>query len=150
MAEASKPKPRNCPKCGKPLSKDRLAKRKRKCYRCERAAKRNHRQAAHDHRVTMNGFTGEDYWALYEAQGGRCAIKGCRATGATKFLAVEHDHNRGCGHDPKQWCRQCVRGLTCATHNSWFGKAADDPEVFDSCAGYLRNPPARRVLNDQG
>jgi hypothetical protein len=137
---------RDCARCGKPLSPERAAKRKRKCYLCEVAAKRDQRQAAHDRRITMNGFTAADYWRLYAAQESHCAVYGCRANGQTKFLAVEHDHKCVRGHDPKEWCRYCVRGLACSMHNGWLGKAHDDPRVFDSLGEYLRNPPAGKVL----
>lgn len=131
---------RACPRCGKPLSKERAANRKKYCYRCERAVKREQRLAAHDRRVEKQyGLLPGEYRKLYDAQGGKCAIRGCRATGKTKALAVEHDHSLG-------FTREAVRGLTCGMHNGWIGLAGDNPEVFDSMANYLRNPPARKVL----
>lgn len=137
---------RSCIRCKGTLTKSRIAKRKRTCFACEVAAKRESRIKAHDRRVSVNGFTAEDYWAMYEAQGGRCAIYGCKCNGRTKFLAIDHDHHMGCGHDPKTWCRSCVRGLVCSAHNSWLGRANDDPRVFDSLADYLRDWPAKKVL----
>jgi hypothetical protein len=53
------------------------------------------------------------------------------------------------GHDKSRWCRACVRGLACVTHNEWIGRAGDDPEVFDSLAAYLRNPPGRATLMEK-
>jgi len=94
----------------------------------------------------MNGFTGEHYWKLYEAQGGTCAVLNCRANGRTKFLAVEHDHKCDRGHPEKEWCLYCVRGLCCSRHNTWFGNAGDDPQVFLSIYHYLLNPPAQLIL----
>lgn len=136
----------NCTACGRKLSKPRLEASKRKCYRCEVAAKRGSKQKAHDRLVESEDFTSVDYWLIYEKQEGHCAIYTCRATGKTKYLAVEHDHSCQMGHDPKRWCRVCVRGLTCSVHNEWIGRAGDNPEVFDSLAHYLRNPPATEVL----
>jgi Recombination endonuclease VII len=81
------------------------------------------------------GLTPDDYWALYEAQGRKCAIARCHATGKTRRLSVEHDHSSG-----------YIRGLACSTHNSWFGRAGDDPAVFESAASYLRTPPAFAVI----
>jgi Recombination endonuclease VII len=140
-------KTRLCKKCNKPLSIPRHKKRKKYCFSCEVAVKKDQKKSRHDKRVTMNGFTGEDYWALYEAQNKHCAVYKCRANGRTKFLAVEHDHKCNQGHDPKQWCRSCVRGLTCSMHNGWLGKAGDDPLVFLSLFDYLVKPPAREILN---
>src|ERR1700748_3253680 len=128
---------RSCAQCKNKLTAKRVGQRKKYCGRCEPIVKREQKQRAHDRRVTRNGFTGEDYWRLFEAQGGRCAIKNCRANGRTKVLAVDHDHKCPLGHDPKDWCRYCVRGLVCSRHNSWLGQSGDDPEVFESLANYL-------------
>lgn len=136
----------NCSRCRKPLSKPRLEARKRKCYRCEVAVRRERKQKTHDRNIESEDFTAADYWLLYEMQGGHCAVHTCRAQGKSKFLAVEHDHKCEMGHDPSRWCRVCVRGLACSMHNEWIGRAGDDPEIFDSLANYLRNPPARETL----
>lgn len=81
------------------------------------------------------GITGEQYWALYQFQNGRCWI--CqRATGKTKRLAVDHDHETG-----------EVRGLLCGRCNhDVLGHLRDDPELIMRAAHYLWSPPARRVL----
>lgn len=139
----------NCARCGNKLSKPRLEKRKRKCYRCEVAVRRESRQRTHDRNVESEDFTAADYWHLYEMQGGTCAIHTCRAKGKSKHLTVEHDHQCPMGHDPKRWCRVCVRGLTCSMHNEWIGRTGDDPAIFDSLAAYLRNPPALEMLMDR-
>jgi hypothetical protein len=34
-------------------------------------------------------------------------------------------------------------------HNEWIGRAGDNPEIFDSLASYLRDPPAREMLMDK-
>jgi hypothetical protein len=130
-----------CPDCGKPLSVQRASQRKKRCYRCERAAIRQQARAAHDHRVEqLYGLRPGEYRLLLAAQGGHCAIKGCPARGIAKALAVDHDHKLGLHN------RKAVRGLTCALHNGWIGKAGDNPEVFESLARYLREPPAQEVL----
>lgn len=69
-------------------------------------------------------------------------MPGCRATGKTKRLAVDHDHNKGLHN------REAVRGLLCGMHNDMVGKMRDNPEAFEYLADYLRNPPARKVLTD--
>jgi len=139
----------DCARCQRPLTKARLAKRKRKCYRCEVAARREGRQRAHDRSIESEDFTAADYWRLYESQGGKCAIYTCRASGKSKHLTVEHDHACEMGHDPARWCRVCVRGLTCSMHNEWIGRTGDDPKIFDSLAAYLRVPPARSAMMDR-
>lgn len=133
---------RLCPRCGNKLSKQRLAQRKRYCFRCGQDVKREQSAAAHEKRICeLYGLRPGDYQRLYEAQGGRCAIKNCTARGARLRLAVDHDHKLGFRN------RRAVRGLLCKRHNNWIGEAGDDPEVFDSIANYLRNPPARKVLD---
>jgi hypothetical protein len=110
-----------------------------RCLKCWRIEKRRRSKAAHSKSVEAKyGISGADYDALYEAQGGRCAL--CRrATGARKRLAVDHDHKTG-----------AVRGLLCGHCNrEIIGRSGDDPEFFERAAEYLRNPPAREVLNVQ-
>ena len=87
----------------------------------------------------MYGITSEQYWAMYEAQGGCCYI--CqKATGKTKALAVDHDHNCTEGHDPAHGCPKCVRGLLCSTCNHVvIGRYS--AEALRRAAYYLDNPP---------
>jgi len=86
-------------------------------------------------------ITSEQYDELYRAQGGRCF--GCRrATGASKRLAVDHDH--ACCPGPKS-CGKCVRGLLCDYCNRTLGHYRDDPAAFERMAGYLRHWPSRRA-----
>ena len=81
------------------------------------------------------GITADEYWAIYEAQGGRCYI--CqRATGKVRRLAVDHDHDTG-----------EVRGILDKTCNRYtLGHARDDIEFFKRCIAYLEEPPARAVI----
>ena len=135
-----KPLRRSCARCGRQLSVPRHRNRKKYCHRCEQIVLRERKQAAHDKRVeTLYGLNPGEYRKLYEAQGGRCAIHGCRARGLVLALAVDHDHKKG-------FTREAVRGLLCKRHNREIGYNHDDPEVFDSIAAYLRNPPAKKVL----
>lgn len=124
---------------GSPHAKRMAARPGPRCETCWRAVKKARSAAAHESRVTdVYGLLPGDYAALLAAQGGTCAIYRCRAAGGTRRLAVEHNH------DLKD--RESVRGLMCAVHNEWIGRAGDDPLVFDSIAEYLRNPPARKIL----
>ena len=80
------------------------------------------------------GITGEQYEALYEAQGRTCAI--CkRATGKSKRLAVDHDHGSG-----------FVRGLLCSTCNNILGYIRDDVALASGIASYLLVPPAFETI----
>lgn len=107
-----------------------------RCFTHHREFKRDQKARNHDKRVqAVYGLEPGDYEKLLEAQGGRCAIKGCRATGRSKRLAVDHHHASG-----------EIRGLLCSVHNRSIGDNRDDPEAFRSLANYLENPPARTVL----
>jgi len=135
--------PRLCKRCGKPLSKQRARQRKKYCFRDEIIVKREQSDAAHERRCeSLYGLRPGDYKRLLAAQGGRCPIKGCQARGISRRLSVDHDHKLGFTN------RRAVRGLLCKKHNGMLGDVADDPEVFESLADYLRNPPARKVLTD--
>jgi Recombination endonuclease VII len=91
------------------------------------------------------GLSEQEYAALLRHQQGRCWC--CRrATGASKRLAVDHDHSCDRGHPSSEGCRQCVRGLLCGVCNRLVGFLRDDPETFERMADYLREPPAREVL----
>lgn len=109
-----------------------------RCLSCWRAETARRKQAAHGKYVEKKyDITEEDYWKLYEAQGGRCAI--CqRATGRARRLAVDHNHKTG-----------EVRGLLCKPCNRYgLGMfARDSIELLERAANYLRNPPARAVLS---
>jgi hypothetical protein len=72
------------------------------------------------------GVTAEQYEAMYEGQGGRCAICG----GEFDVLCVDHDHDTG-----------AVRGLLCRPCNVGIGYLRDDPDRVEAAAGYLRAPP---------
>lgn len=106
--------------------------------------------ADHAWRVkTFYGITVEDYWAIYNFQGGRCAI--CvKATGRTKRLAVDHFHGCTAGHDPKKGCQLCVRGLLCSRCNRYLGLLMDDPAAFRRAARYLEEPPWPMVRDKAG
>ena len=82
------------------------------------------------------GITAEEYWAIYEYQGGCCYI--CRRAKGTgrKKLSVDHCHTTG-----------FVRGLLCGPCNrDVVGHLRDEPEAFDRGAAYLRYPPAWTVI----
>lgn len=106
-----------------------------RCATCNRAKGKQDKLKAHGRRTETNfGIPAELYWALYEFQGGTCAILGCRATGKTRRLAVDHDHKCCPGRTS---CGKCIRGLLCFVHNEMFGRNGDNPAVFRDMADYL-------------
>lgn len=104
-----------------------------RCATHHRAAKKRRQSLAHARRVEKGyGITAEQYQTLYEAQGGTCYI--CRkATGRTKKLAVDHDHENG-----------LVRGLLCGPDNQMIGRLRELGLV--NALNYLTNPPAFEVI----
>lgn len=116
-----------------------------RCTTHHRKITKLRRAKAHGLKVENTyGITVEDYWKILDAQGGKCAI--CqRATGATKRLAVDHDHRVCQDHPPDKGCPRCVRGLLCypCNHNL-LGRYGID--ALERAIGYLKEPPARRVL----
>lgn len=109
--------------------------RKPRCATHTRAHKKRARFNAHGRTVEKTyGISQEDYWALYEAQAGRCAI--CRvATGKVRRLAVEHDHQTG-----------EVFGLACGPCNIMLGRLGRSADAYSRVINYLYDPPARRTL----
>ena len=117
-----------------------------RCTTHWRAEKKRRSTRAHDNRIqSVYGIDEEQYAGIVAAQGGKCAI--CqRATGATRRMSVDHNHNLGCGHDPKQGCPKCVRGILCRPCNDLLGHARDDVAMLLRAVAYLTHPPARKVL----
>lgn len=116
-----------------------------RCASHHRAVRNERRTRSHSKRIEeVYSITAEQYWAIYEAQGGKCAL--CvRATGARKKLSVDHDHS--CCDGPTS-CGKCVRSLLCSTCNKYLGHMRDDPEYARRVIDYLEYPPGRRVLDE--
>lgn len=86
--------------------------------------------------MLLYNITADEYWQIYEYQGGRCYI--CeRATGTgRRKLSVDHDHKNG-----------LVRGLLCAPCNrDVLGHLRDDVEALLRAIRYLTDPPAFDVI----
>jgi hypothetical protein len=105
-----------------------------RCQTHHRAEKKRRSKVNHERMVQKTyGLGPGDYDRLYALQGGRCAI--CpRATGASKRLAVDHDHKTG-----------LPRGLLCSVCNRMLGHARDDAEFFERAREYLISPPAQNL-----
>jgi hypothetical protein len=134
----TKAKPcKDCVAAGRPLNRPAPHPGPR-CATDHRAFKKAQKERNHDRMVqTVYGLAPGDYERLLQAQGGTCAVHGCRANGKSKKLAVDHDHATG-----------EVRGILCGRHNQLIGYHRDSPEAFRSIAAYLESPPARLVLLD--
>lgn len=117
-----------------------------RCITHQRALKKARRHAAHcRHLVTKYKLTPEQYWLIYAMQNGLCF--GCRcATGKSKRLAVDHDHELAEQHDHPvdQGCPECVRALLCGQCNQIIGRLNVDALV--RLILVLTDPPARKWL----
>ena len=108
------------------------------CGTCQVQVRKASKAAAHAAAIERTyGITASDYQALYDFQGGTCAL--CqRATGKTKRLAVDHNHATG-----------QVRGLLCGTCNKILGHAMDDIEFFVRGVEYLFGSPWYRLQQER-
>ncbi|NKS52542.1 hypothetical protein GS500_04595 [Rhodococcus hoagii] len=115
-----------------------------RCVTHHRAIVKARKNAAHARRVTTTYGIGPDaYTAILAAQNGRCYI--CqRATGATKRLAVDHDHTC-CPAGTS--CGQCVRALLCSPCNRLLGHLRDNTDALHRAITVIRDRPAQAVLN---
>lgn len=117
-----------------------------RCATHAREWKRRSRALAHARRLESNfELTPEQYAALKAWQGGKCF--GCRkATGATKNLAVDHDHRCIAGHPPERGCIRCIRALLCGPCNQIIGRL--DIEALARLIQVLVDPPAQRFFRN--
>jgi hypothetical protein len=76
----------------------------------------------------LYGISKEDYLALVEKQGYKCASCGDDATGAEHTLHIDHDHQTN-----------EIRGLLCAGCNTALGWLHDDVTRIEKLAKYIRN-----------
>lgn len=97
---------------------------------------RQRQQARGRHVERTYDISAADAGDLLVFQGGRCWICG-KATGASKLLAIEHDH-------ADNW----VRGRLCSTCNQFIGRQlGDDPDKALKLVNYLSgDTPYRRML----
>jgi hypothetical protein len=141
----TRPKPRRCTDCtAEGVTTQRKAPHPGpRCATHHRAKRSQRKDAAWERRLEATySITAEQYEAIYEAQGRRCAI--CRrATGAKRRLAVDHDH--ACCNGPTS-CGRCVRSLCCSTCNKLLGHIRDDLETAERIVHYLMDPPGKEVL----
>lgn len=86
------------------------------------------------------GISEKEYLALFDAQGGVCAICGKPETkinrGTLSILSVDHNHETG-----------KVRGLLCSACNAGLGNFRDDRELIAKALEYLRDRDDERTTN---
>lgn len=100
---------------------------------CKTCRKVEARRRAKINPGRKHGLTAGQYWAMFEAQGGVCAI--CRKPQEGRAsLPVDHDH--ACCDRPFS-CGRCVRALLCHRCNAGLGHFNDDPELLRVAIGYL-------------
>lgn len=120
-----------CKDCAKATSRDVKYPGPR-CGFHHRAVIKARKTVVHERRVqAIYGLAPGEYDRLYAAQGSVCAL--CKkATGKTKKLAVDHQHETG-----------KVRGLLCGRCNyNLLGIYGDDPQFYGRVAAYLRGDDA--------
>jgi len=82
---------------------------------------RNNREI---HLKRAYGLTEEDYQRMVRAQHGVCKI--CLKIAPNGRLYVDHDHQTG-----------MIRGLLCATCNTFIGRLGEDSILLDRASAYL-------------
>lgn len=141
----TEPKPcKDCVAEGRPLT--RLAPHPGpRCVTHWRVEKKRRSANSHSRMIERTyRITGEQYWILLAFQSavlgnppGTCAICG-RATGKTKRLAVDHDHETG-----------AVRGVLCGPCNKdVLGRL--DLAALKRAVKYLEDPPGRILTPIEG
>lgn len=80
------------------------------------------------------GMTREQYQAMWDAQGHRCAICRREKGDSEKEFAIDHDH--GCCK-PKTACTRCHRGLLCSGCNTALHKLETMDGWMEEALAYL-------------
>lgn len=124
---------RKCPQCGvNRQAKFWTSEKGRVCTVCQK--KKRKASSKNSHLKAMYGISNEDYQAMWDAQGGRCAI--CR--GLRTVFDVDHDHATG-----------LVRGLACRRCNRWLlPGCVDDIRILEDAIQYLKEPPAVAAIGE--
>lgn len=117
------------------------------CVTCVRARKKTKKQATKAKRIERVYELTEDEVQAIRSEMPKNArgvpvCPGCEwATGASKALAVDHDHDKEAAGFPM---RDCVRGFLCSTCNQMIEKYGV-PGLL-RLIEYIQNPPAPRAL----
>lgn len=106
------------------------------CRTCTKEASKKWRDENRDRFVELRwrrelqskyGITADDYWRMYNEQGGVCAACGSDSPGIRykRVFTVDHCHVSG-----------RVRGLLCGGCNMALGQMCEDPEKIRGLAAY--------------
>ena len=102
-------------------------KRVRKSYR-ERQREHLQKVSRRNHLKRKFKMTVDQFMALLDKQGGRCAICLTKNPAPLKVFTVDHDHKT-----------DEVRGLLCFHCNAGIGHLKDDPRLLRAAVRYLKN-----------
>lgn len=115
-----------------------VGKRGRICLTCRKGGSR---KAARNRRLKdVYELEPSEWQAILDLCDGKCA--GCKQP-RSYSLQVDHDHKV----EKEQGTRASIRGPLCKRDNKILRDARDNPELLEALAAYLRNPPARKVLD---
>lgn len=130
-----------CYKCGKDkpesefnMNRSKSRGRSSECKICHTASnkiysrKTQHRCHRDSWLKRKYGITSQDYNAIYEKQGGVCAIcGGTQSHSKRKYLEIDHDHDTG-----------KIRALLCLNCNTTLGLVKESTEILEKAIGYLK------------
>jgi len=117
-----------CNQCNERKAKDEFPNLIYGTYLCEKCL----RASESEYQLCRHGCGIEQYRAILETQGGKCAICGVAEGHRSRYgricrLAVDHDHRSG-----------EVRGLLCNNCNRGLGRFKDSVESLQAAISYLK------------
>ncbi len=122
---------RRCRKCRRDLPPEAFHKAdhatKHVCRECEDLTKLSKKY----------GIPPDEYWKMFNSQGGLCAICGQPPGGDGRFKRLSVDHDHGCCPGAES-CGTCVRGLLCRPCNFGLGGFRDRVELLHAAEAYLK------------
>lgn len=122
-----------------------------RCWTHHKVVLANRKVQARELRMQRTyGLLAGEHDRLMEAQGGRCAVRGCGRKFSKRVRPqTDHVHAREGDEDPRLG-RNSVRGLLCKTCNTTLGRLRDNAARFRGLAEYVEEPPAYKVLGTTG
>lgn len=115
------------------------------CLPCIRAKQRESQEYKRDRaRLIRYGMSRAEFDAMFEAQGGRCAICRTDSPGSKHHWCVDHDHR--CCPTRGQSCGKCIRGILCTACNKAIGLLGDDVNTLRSAITYLVEPERMSIV----